>query len=106
MQPFDCFDTKTALVIYYLYNECNQRTLIKEMTKVLKEGRDLETKLVSVSGSEYKHANTHIPMMAMHTMMPKVPGLDTSVYSNWHWSKAEKHKALHVETLSEDIKTI
>ena len=74
MQPFDCFDTKTALVIYYLYNECNQRTLIKEMTKVLKEGRKGSgEKMVSVSGSEYTHAHTHIPIMVMRTMMPKMP---------------------------------
>ena len=41
MKPLDCFDTKTALVIYYLHNEGSQRTLIKEMSKFLKEGRDL-----------------------------------------------------------------
>jgi hypothetical protein len=45
-------------------------------------------------------------MMVMRAMMSKVPGLDTSACSNWHWSEAEKRKALHVETLSEDVKTI
>jgi hypothetical protein len=106
MKPLDCFDTKTALVIYYLHNEGSQRTLIKEMSKFLKEGRDLEAKLAVASGNEYTRANTPIPMMVMRTMMPKVPGLDTTAYANWHWSEAEKRKALHVETSSEDVKTI
>ena len=45
-------------------------------------------------------------MMVMRTMIPEAPGLDTWIYSNWHWSEAEKRKALHVKTLSEDVKTI
>ena len=90
MKPLDCFDTKTALVIYYLRNEGSKKTLLKEMTKFLTERSDLEAKLMSVSENEYKHASTHIPMMVIRTMLPKVSGLDTSVYSNWHWSKAEK----------------
>ena len=76
------------------------------MSKFLKEGKDFEAKMAVVSGNEYTRATTPIPMMVMHTMMPKVPGLDTTVYAIWHWSEAEKRKALHVETSSEDVKTI
>ena len=79
MKPLDCFDTKTALVIYYLRNEGSKKTLLKEMTKFLKERRDLEVKLANASGNEHKHASTHILTMVMRTMMPKVPGLDTTV---------------------------
>ena len=63
-------------------------------------------KLAIASGNEYTHVNTQIPIMVMHTIIPKVPGLDTMVYANWHWSEAEKQKALNVEMLSEDVKTI
>ena len=28
--------------------------------------------------------------------MPKIPGLDTSKFSDWHWKDANKRKAIHV----------
>ena len=45
-------------------------------------------------------------MMVIRNIVPKVPGQDTSQYSNWHWKDTEKRKALHLECASEDMKQV
>ena len=45
-------------------------------------------------------------MMVICNMVPKVPGQDTSVYSNWHWKEGEKRKALHFECSTGDVKHV
>ena len=45
-------------------------------------------------------------MMVIRSIFTKVPGQDTSQYSNWHWKEAEKRKALHLECASEDMKQV
>ena len=44
--------------------------------------------------------------MVIHSIVPKVPGQDTSQYSNWHWKETEKRRALHLECASEDMKKV
>ena len=45
-------------------------------------------------------------MMVIRSIVPNVPGQDTSQYSNWHWKEAEKRKALHLECASKDMKQV
>ena len=45
-------------------------------------------------------------MMFIRSIFPKVPGRDTSQYSNWHCKEREKRKALHLECASEDTKQV
>ena len=47
-----------------------------------------------------------IPMMVNRSIVPKVPGQDTSQYLNWLWKEAEKRKELHLECASEDMKQV
>ena len=44
--------------------------------------------------------------MVIRSIVPKVPGKDTSQYSNWHWKEAEKLKAFHLECASKDMKQV
>ena len=44
--------------------------------------------------------------MFIRSIVPKVPGQDTSQYSNWHWKETEKCKTLHLECASEDMKQV
>ena len=45
-------------------------------------------------------------MMVMRSQVPKIPGLDTTVYANWHWSDGNKRKAFHIECAQSEVKQL
>ena len=87
-----------------MHNGGNHNTIIKEAGKFLKEARDLEQK--EANEGDFPYGQLKIPMMVICSIVPKVPGQDTSQYSNWHWKETEKRKALHLECASEDMKQV
>ena len=87
-----------------MHNGGNHNTIIKEAGKFLKEARDLEQK--EANELEFAYVQLEILMMVIHSIVTKVPGQDTSQYSNWHWKETEKRKALYLECDSEDIKQV
>ena len=78
--------------------------MIKEATKFLTEARDLEESVEDEG--VFKYGKLPIPMMVIHNMVPKVPGQDASVYSNWYWKEGGKRKALHFEYSTGDVKHV
>ena len=76
MKLLDCFDTQTVLVVYMMHNGGNHNTVIKEAGKSLKEARDLEQK--EANEGEFPYGQLEIPMMVICSIVPKVPGQDTS----------------------------
>ena len=82
MKLLDCFDTQTVLVVYMMQNGGNRNTIIKEAGKFLKEDRYLEQK--EANEGEFPYGQLEIPMMVIRSIVPKVPGKETSQYSNWH----------------------
>ena len=78
MKLLDCFDTQTVLVVYMMHNRGNHNTIIKEAGKFLKEARDLEKK--EANEGEFPYGQLEIPMMVIRSIVPKVPGQDTSQY--------------------------
>ena len=87
MKTLDCFETETVLVAYLMHNGGNHNTVIKEAGKFLKEARDLGKR--EDTEGDFLYGEMEIPMMVIRNMVPKVPGQDTSVYSNWHWKEGE-----------------
>ena len=73
-----------------MHNGGNHNTIIKEAGKFLKEARDLEQK--EANKGEFPYGQLEIPMMVIRNIVPKVPGQDTSQYSNWHWKETENAK--------------
>ena len=104
MKLLDCFDTQTVLVVYIMLNVRNHNTIIKEAGKFLKVARDIEQK--EANEGKFPYGQLEIPMMVICSIVPKVPGQDTSQYSKWHWKETEKRKALHLECASEDMKQV
>ena len=102
MKLLDCFDMQTVLVAYMIHNRGNHNTIIKEAGQFLKEARDLEQK--EANEGEFPYGQLEIAMIVIRNIVPKVPGQDTSQYSNWHWKETEKRKALNLKCASEDMK--
>ena len=86
MKELDCFETETAVVAYYMHNAGSDRTIIAEVTTILTLARNSAEK----KDDEFPYANLPVPMMVMRSQVPKIPGLDTTVYANWHWSDGNK----------------
>ena len=84
------------LVAQQMHNGGNHNTIVKEATKFLTEARDLEESVEDEGVFQY--GRLPILMMVVRNMVPKVPGQDTSVYSNWHWKEGRKarHSILSV----------
>ena len=76
MKLLDCFDTQTVLVAYMMHNGGNQNIIIKEAGNFLNESRDLEQK--EANEGEFPYGQLEIPMMVIRSIVPKVPGQDTS----------------------------
>ena len=80
MKTLDCFETETVLVAYLMHNGGNNNMVIKEAGKFLKEARDLGKR--EDTEGDFLYGEMEIPMMVIRNMVPKVPGQDTSLYSN------------------------
>ena len=46
------------------------------------------------------------PMVMRRVQVPKIPGLDTSKFQDWHWKDAKKRKAIHVMCDIEEIRAV
>ena len=99
LKELGCFNTETALVLYFMHNECNEQAIVSELSKIL----ELAKKEEREQDKEFLFANKDIPLMTTRILMPKVPGQDTSMYDDWHWRDANKRKAIHIECADEDV---
>ena len=92
LKELGCFNTETALVLYFMHNECNKQAIVSELSKTL----ELAKKEEREQDKEFLFANEDIPLMTTRILMPKVPGQDTLIYDDWHWRDANKRKAIHI----------
>ena len=102
MKELDCFETETAVVAYYMHNAGSDRAIIAEATKLLTVARQLAEK----KDNDFPYANLSVPMMVIRSQVPKIPGLDTMVYANWHWTDGNKRKAFHFECAQSEVKQL
>ena len=79
-----CFNTETALVLYFMHNEGNGQAILSELIKILAAARDLE----KGEDKDFLYGDKEIPIMTTRIQNPKVPGQDTSIYEDWHWRDA------------------
>ena len=101
-KELDCFETETTVVAYYMHNAGSDRTIIAEATTILTLARNhAENK-----DDEFPYAKLPVPMMVMRSQVPKIPGLDTTVYANWHWSDGNTRKAFHIECAQSEVKQL
>ena len=99
LKELGCFNTETALVLYFMHNECNEQSTVRELSRILERARNEEKE----HDKEFSFANNDIPLMSTRILMPKVPGQDTSMYDDWHWRDSNKRKAIHIECAEEDV---
>ena len=99
LKELGCFNTETALVLYFMHNECNEQSTVRELSRILERARNEEKE----HDKEFSFANNDIPLMSTRILMPKVPGQDTSMYDDWHWRDSNKRKAIHIECVEEDV---
>ena len=78
LKELGCYNTETALVLYFLHNECNEQTIVYELSKILEQARKEEKE----NDKDFVLANNDIPLMSTRILMPKVPGQDTSMYDD------------------------
>ena len=102
MKELNCFETETAVVAYYMHNAGSDRVIIAEATTIL----TLARKSAEKKDNEFPYANLPVPMMVMRSQVPKIPGPDTTVYANWHWSDGNKQKAFHIECAQSEVKQL
>ena len=93
------YNTKTALVLYFLHNKCNKQSIVYELTKILDQAKKEEKE----QDKEFAFADNDIPLMSTRILVPKVPGQDTSIYNDWHWRDTNKRKAIHIECAEENV---
>ena len=53
------YNTETALVLYFLHNECNEHSIVYELFKILEQARNEETEY----NKDFLFANNDIPLM-------------------------------------------
>ena len=70
LKELGCYNTETALVLYFLHNECNEQSIVYELTKILDQVRKEEKK----QDKDFDFADNGIPLMSTRILMPKVPG--------------------------------
>jgi hypothetical protein len=47
-----------------------------------------------------------VPELMAYNLVPKIPGLDTSQFQDWHWIDANKQKAVHFLWDKKDVKRV
>ena len=87
------FITTTPVVLYRIHNGGHRATLLKEFETILAEARDLAT----LEDPDYVHAHKAIPPMGLQPKVPRVPGQDTTLFTNWTKKQQWLRKCLHVE---------
>ena len=100
LKELGCFNSETALVLYFMQNEGNGQAILSELIKILAAARDLEKD----EDKDFLYGDKEIPIMTTRIQNPKVPGQDTSIYEDWHWRDANKRKAIHIECAAEEVK--
>ena len=70
LKELGCFNTETALVLYFMHNECNEQSTVYELSKILERTRNE----VKENNKDFSFANNDIPLMSTRISMPKVPG--------------------------------
>ena len=81
LKELGCFNSETALVLYFMHNEGNVQAILSELVKILVVARNLE----KADNKDFQYGDKEVPMMTTRLQNPKVPGQDTSVYEDWHW---------------------
>ena len=96
------FITSTPVVLYRVHNGGHRATLIKELSSILAEARDLAT----FEDPDFEFAHKPIPPMGLQPKVPRVPGQDTTVFTNWNKKQQWLRKCLHLEVDRNEAKMI
>jgi hypothetical protein len=87
-----------------MHNEGNKKVIVSELSKILVVTRDTEKD--KDKELAYAGKNTPVIMITSGISNPKVPGQDTPMYNDWHWSDVNKRKAINSECSKEEVKPL
>ena len=108
VSELQCLETGPAMVFYNMYNEGNLNTIRAEahrlMKQVAKHKKGTEMTLDTTDADAGGDVN--VPAITLSIKVPKIPGLGTSQFKDWHWKDANKRKAIHVMCNVEEVSTV
>jgi hypothetical protein len=93
--------TKGAIVLYHLYNQGHEGTILAETKRMLEEARDLEEEEAM---DDFEYGEKDVPEFTLRLMVPKIPGQDTTRLNKLPWRVAAQRKALHIEAAAANVK--
>lgn len=91
MKHLQTFNSSTPVAVYLLYNLGHQPTLIKELTTILEEARNIGMENSMEENWE------EVPSLTFRLNVPRLPGQDTSAFNKYSRQENMARKVLHVE---------
>jgi hypothetical protein len=103
LKALQCFDTMTPLVFCYLFNESHAATILEEFWKIL-----INTQLLYINNMDTSVEDSMgvLPTMALHKLVPKVVGQDTSSFKHISHKAQFARRAWHLEVKTAKVPMI
>ena len=87
------FKLKTAARIFQTHNDVCVETREYELREILSEARSAEERV----DQHYEHGAAPVPDFQQRLAVPKIPGMDTSMFEGWPDDLKNLRKVIHVE---------
>ena len=101
LKAFTTFDTELAVVAINVFTRVNYDTLTAEFVQMLEEGQQV---VEDAQDFGWDLALKEMPRVGVRCNMPKIPGQDTTIFSNWSTRQNAKRKMIHFEVESRHVK--
>ena len=98
LKEVSAYTTVTPVVIYHLLNTASSATIVAELHPILERAHQE----AEVEDIDYPFRDKSIPQLAIRTNVPKVDGLDTSMFKGLPKFEQNKRRCLHLECAEED----
>ena len=85
-----------AIVLYHLYNQGSEDSIVSEGVRILTKARDEESKDTTIDNFDFKWADTNIPEFSLALNVPNIPGQDSSKLNKMSWQMKNQRKAYHM----------
>lgn len=95
------FETRTAINIFHLRNDNSFDIVLEELRTILTAAKERAEEEEQDGCSEFFFHE--LPSMSIRKQMPRISGLDTSVYQGWTGRQHDMRKSLHVEVDEEGV---
>ena len=83
-----------AVVLYHMYNQGSEESIIAEGINILTKARDAEAG--DMRTEDFKWAGVEVPKFTLQLKVPNIPGQDTSKMSKMSWQMKNQRKAYHM----------